>query len=309
MSSLAVGYLLLAVVLVLTIVGARELVAGAALRANLRARTLPEPEVPRIQRLYVGLDDAFRRTRLGDKIGRELVTAGVGWRAIDFAAMCVAAFVIGYELTRLLAPAWIGLLVGAACVRGVWQWLSWKRGRRRLAFTAQLPDLSRTLANGTQAGLSVTGALEIAETELDDPARTEIRLALAEVRIGQSFERAMEHMGERMPSRELGVLVSTLVIQQRAGGDLVRALGDMTTTLESRKDLLREVRTQMAGQVAVAYITAAIGILTLITVNLIQPGIIHKMTSSALGLVVLGLALALYTAAFILIRRIVKVDM
>jgi len=309
MSSLALGYLLLAVVLALAIVGTRELVAGAALRSSLRARTMPEPETPRIQRIYVALDNGFRRTRVGDKIARDLVTAGVGWRAIDFGAVCLAAFVIGYELAGLFAPGWIGLLVGAACIRGVWGWLNWKRGRRRLAFTGQLPDLSRTLANGTQAGLSVTGALEIAVAELEDPARTEIHLVLAEVRIGQSFERAMEHMGERMPSRELAVLVSTLVIQQRAGGDLVRALGDMTTTLEARKDLLREVRTQMAGQVAVAYVTAALGVLTLITVNLIQPGIIHRMTSSALGLVVLGLALTLYVVAFILMRRITKVEM
>ena len=60
----------------------------------------------------------------------------------------------------------------------------------------------------------------------------------------------MENLGERLPSRELSVLVSTLAIQQRSGGDLVRALSDMAATLEARRETQREVKTLMAGATA-----------------------------------------------------------
>ena len=69
----------------------------------------------------------------------------------------------------------------------------------------------------------------------------------------------MENLGERLPSRELSVLVTTLAIQQRSGGDLVRALSDMATTLEARRETQREVKTLMAGATATSYVVMFIG--------------------------------------------------
>ena len=69
----------------------------------------------------------------------------------------------------------------------------------------------------------------------------------------------MQNLGERMPSRELAVLVSTLAIQQRSGGDLVRALSDMAATLEARRETQREVKTLMAGATASSYVVMVIG--------------------------------------------------
>jgi len=95
--------------------------------------------------------------------------------------------------------------------------------------------LDAILVDVTPHSLGIETA-DVALGELDEPARSELEIALQEVRIGQSLDRAFEHLGERMPSRELGVLISTLAIQQRSGGDLVRALDDMAVTLQSRKD-------------------------------------------------------------------------
>ena len=138
-------------------------------------------------------------------------------------------------------------------------WLERKREARRDEFMGQLPELARILSNGASAGLSMVSAYGVAVQELDDPARTELRIALEEIRIGQSFEGAMASLGERMPSRELAVLVSTLAIQQRSGGDLVRALSDMATTLEARRETQREVKTLMAGATATSYVVMVIG--------------------------------------------------
>ena len=114
---------------------------------------------------------------------------------------------------------------------------------RQRKLIGQLPQAARLLSNGASAGLSVVVALERALDELEEPLAGELRLAVEEVRLGVPFDVALDHVADRVGSRELGVLVHTLVIQQRAGGDLVRALADMATTLEARRDTLREVRT------------------------------------------------------------------
>ena len=54
--------------------------------------------------------------------------------------------------------------------------------------------------------------------------------------------------------------MTTLVIQQRAGGDTVRALNELSGTLDARKDLLREIRTLLSGSVFTSYVVAGIGV-------------------------------------------------
>ena len=99
-----------------------------------------------------------------------------------------------------------------------------QRAQRRDAFIAQLPDLARVLSNGASAGLSLPAAVQLAARELPEPAAAEMRVVVQELRVGQPIEDALEALRDRLPSREVGVLMTTLVIQQRAGGDTVRAL-------------------------------------------------------------------------------------
>ena len=95
-------------------------------------------------------------------------------------------------------------------------------------------------------------------------------------------------MRRRLPSREIGVLMTTLVIQQRAGGDTVRALNELGHTLEARKDLMREIKTLLAGSVFTSYLVVGIGVATIVLLNLMSPGVMREMATSAPGLAALG---------------------
>jgi tight adherence protein B len=172
----------------------------------------------------------------------------------------------------------------------------------------QLPELARILSNGASAGLSMVSAYGVAVQELDDPAKTELQIALEEIRIGQPFERAMENLGQRLPSRELSVLVTTLAIQQRSGGDLVRALSDMAATLEARRETQREVKTLMAGATATSYVVMFIGGAALFLADLTRPGTLDRVAASPLGLAALGVAGILFFVGFVIIRRITRID-
>jgi tight adherence protein B len=191
---------------------------------------------------------------------------------------------------------------------GLSMWLERKRELRRDAFMGQLPELARILSNGASAGLSMVSAYGVAVQELDDPAKTELQIALEEIRIGQPFERAMENLGQRLPSRELSVLVTTLAIQQRSGGDLVRALSDMAATLEARRETQREVKTLMAGATATSYVVMFIGGAALFLADLTRPGTLDRVASSPLGLGALGVAGILFFVGFVIIRRITRID-
>ena len=90
------------------------------------------------------------------------------------------------------------------------------------------------------------------------------------MRFGRSLDDALESLARRLPSREIAVLMSTLIIQQRAGGDLVRALQDLSSTLDMRRETLREVRTLMAGAVFTSYVVPLLGVGALLMLNSIN---------------------------------------
>jgi len=261
-------------------------------------------------RRLLALGDArLRRTGTGERLVAWLRGAGLKLSAFEY----VLATLVGAFLVFVLARTFLGglpALVVAALVSGLGGrfYVERRRARRRDEFIGQLPELARILGNGTQAGLSMAGAVQLAARELDDPAGAEMRLVLDEMRMGRALDESLETLRERVPSREVAVLMTTVIIQQRAGGDTVRALQELAAALEARKDLLREIRTLLSGSVFTSYVVAGIGLGTIVLTNAISPGVLRDMTSSAIGLIALGAAAVLWAIAFVLIRSTTRVE-
>lgn len=303
-----VGLLVLAGTLAVATAGAWDLVAAGATREELRERATGERSTPLLTRIGWRLNRAFERTPPGRRLQIHLDGAALPLHALQAAAIALAAALAGYFVASFIVGTFASIVAAGLVIVGLSMWLERKRELRRDAFMGQLPELARILSNGASAGLSMVSAYGVAVQELDDPAKTELQIALEEIRIGQPFERAMENLGQRLPSRELSVLVTTLAIQQRSGGDLVRALSDMAATLEARRETQREVKTLMAGATATSYVVMFIGGAALFLADLTRPGTLDRVAGSPLGLGALGVAGILFFVGFVIIRRITRID-
>jgi tight adherence protein B len=299
---------LLFVTCLVGLVALRILLRDRVERAALAERSALELAEKRAARLRYRLDRRLLRTSFGRSLGVRIGSAGVRLMPVDFVLLCAGAFLMGTVLLDLLVPLWLALAGGLACTRLLFVWVEKQREKRRLAFVSQLPEVARLLSNASSAGLAIRAAIEMAADELDSPASDELSLVSEELALGQSVARALQNLELRMPSRDVGVLISTLVIQQRSGGDLVNALQDMADTLDQRRDLTREIRTVMAGSVATGYLVAAMGGITVLLMNAITPGVLDGLTSSVPGLIALGVAGGLYVLGFLLIRRVTRVE-
>ena len=301
---------LLVGVLLLALAGIATYLSGAARRAELASRGGPGDDEARLSRTLHGANVHLRRTRHGRRLSTWLSSAAAPFGPAELLLGCIAGTLAGLGLFGLFMPRLAALVLGAGCtIGGVRAWVERRRGRRRDLFVAQLPDVARLLANGASAGLSLPAAIQLAARELDDPAGTEMSSVVQQLRVGRPVDEALEGLRERLPSRELGVLMTTLVIQQRAGGDTVRALNELGHTLEARKDLAREIRTLLSGSVFTGWLVAGIGIATILLLNVISPGVMREMTSSLVGLGAIAVAGALWAAAFFLIRRATRVEL
>ncbi|GAA3754736.1 tight adherence protein B [Spinactinospora alkalitolerans] len=285
-----------------------DLGQGAAQRRQLAARSALAEVERRANSPMARFDVMLRRTDLGKKIEQRLARAGVKVRVATFVLLMAAVSIIAVIFVwRTLAPIFgIAALIGVGL--GFFAYLKRQEERRKEAFTAQLPELARVLSNATSAGLALPTAVDMAADELDDPAGTELRRAARSMQLGQPFEAAIGDLRERMPSREIGVLISTLLVASRSGGALVTALRSISETLESRKETRREVRTILGETTATAWALLTMGIGSLFLINMLQPGAVRRMTESLPGLAVLGIGLSLFVIGFIAVRRATKID-
>lgn len=293
----------------LAVMGIGQLAADASERAAIRARNAVEEAERRDRRLLNRLDAAFRRTEPGSWLATHLVGGGMSWSPITFLALNVVAAVGAYFLVRQVMPMWIALPAGIGGGYAVWWWVDRQRRRRREQFISQLPDIARLIANGSQAGLSLLSAIEVAQNDVANPAREELRRVASSIRLGQTLDGALADLVRRMPSRDVGVLVSTLVIQQRAGGDLVEALSDLARTLQARRDTAREVKVMLVGAVFTSYVIPFLVIGLLLLLNLTSPGALDVMVSRLFGRVVLIVAMVMTGVGYLMIRKTTKVEL
>lgn len=300
--------LLLAGILIVAFAGLSLYVGGSGRRAALADRSSMGPADPPLARLLRLLEVRLRRTRPGQRLDAFLSSAAVPVTALGFLAMIAGGFAAGCAIGFVFLSPIVGLALGAGAAGTCFAWVERQRGRRRVEFVAQLPEIARVLSNGASAGLSLAAAVEVASQELDEPANAELNLVVQELRVGRSLDEALERLKQRLPSREVAVLMSTLIIQQRAGGDTVQALQELSETLEGRKDTLREVRTLMAGAVFSSYIVLGLGVGVILLMNAVNPGVLGKLTSEPIGLAALTVSSLLYAVGLISVRKITKVE-
>lgn len=286
--------------------GLADLVAGAGSRRSQVSAVVDDDAAA--FSLLSRWDRAFRGTRLGRRLQQDLVLGGIDRSPIVvFLTASGGALAAAYLLWTALAPVFAvaGLLAGFAAVRS---YLARGRTRRREAFIAQMPQLARVLANALDAGRSVTSAVAIAADAMEDPARTEMLRVANRLQFDASVEGALSEVQERLPSREVAVLVSTLIISARSGGSLVSSLRDIATTLEDRKEVRREVRTTLAQALFTGYVVVGMGFGLLFMLNALKPGTVEKMTTTLLGQFALVVALGLFGGGLLVIRKMTRIE-
>lgn len=253
------------------------------------------------------LNSRLRTTDAGRQLEQRLIRSGVSMRVGTFAVLLGVAVLITVLLTWNIFGPVFGLLAAGGVVAGFANYLNRQEDRRREEFIGQLPELARVLSNATSAGLALPTAVAMASEELGEPARTELQHMSDSLKFGKPFQVAIAELQERMPSREISVLASTLLVSSRTGGSLVSALRNIAETLEKRKETRREVKTIVAESTSTTWGLAFMGGAALLIVHSMHPGGLREMSSEFVGLAVLAVSGALFAAGILLVRRITHI--
>jgi len=136
--------------------------------------------------------------------------------------------------------------------------LKFAAARRAKKFEAQLPDVLTLVASSLSTGFSLLQALDAVARDADEPSAKEFSRALAETRIGADLNESLDHLADRMDSKNMRWTGMAIDIQRQVGGNLAETLLNTVATLRERQALSRHVKALAAEGKLSAYILIAL---------------------------------------------------
>lgn len=184
--------------------------------------------------------------------------------------------------------------------------LAFKRSRRIKQFTAALPEAIDTMSRALRAGHSTTAAINIIAEQSVEPVRSEFNEVFKQQNFGLPLRDAMNQMLDRVPSQDLRVLVTAMLVQKETGGNLAEILDRTAVTIRERLKLHGEIKTHTAQGRMTGYILCALPIVMLIVINMINPGYSKVLVDTPVGKMLCYLGIFLLTAGGLIIRQIIN---
>lgn len=247
-------------------------------------------------------------THTAGRLARMIERAG--WR-IHVGDFLVPALLGPMLVTAALwfvgGPVW-AILGGIVAFTLPFQLLARAGSKRIDALQGQLPDVLMILASSLRAGHSFLQALDSVAKEVDDPAQTEFARTLSEIQLGRNVDDALETLSKRVGSKDLDWAVTAITIQRRVGGNLSEILETVANTIREREQMRRQIKVLSADGRISMYILIGLPFLILGYLVMVTPTYLEPLTSTAVGLMLLGGAALLMLTGYIVMRRIVRLD-
>lgn len=223
---------------------------------------------------------------------------------------------VEWVIALLTAASCAGIawyLVGGVKVRAGWQngtspLARYLDARRRARFNAQLPEALSTMSNALRAGFSISQAFESVAEQGEPPVSEEFAILRQQLQVGMSFEDALESLSARVGSDDLTLVTTAISISRRTGGNVTEIFDRISETIRGRMRIERKVKSLTAQGRLQGVIVSVMPLFLGFVLLLIRPGIMVPFLTSAVGVVSVAATCALVAAGWLLIRKIIRID-
>jgi tight adherence protein B len=273
------------------------------------ARSADKGQRSRREQVETSLKDLETRRLKESKVplSTRLTQAGLNWTTQKFmiasgglAAVCfVMALLAG---GGLLAAAGLAFAAGFGLPR--WT-LSYLKKRREKNFLKALPDAVDVIVRGIKAGLPLFESLKVVATDAPEPLKSEFMSIIETQAIGMPLGDACVRLYERMPVPEANFFGIVIAIQQKSGGNLSEALGNLSKVLRDRKKMAEKIQAMSMEAKASAGIIGSLPPIVMLLVYLSTPDYISLLWTHPTGqLMLVGCVIWMSLGIFVMKRMI-----
>ena len=285
--------------------GGRAKRAAAHLEAQGR-----DPRRKQMQKTLMEMEENQKKKKKRVTLAMTLTQAGLG------------ISVHMYWFLSLLCGAFFGLVVlmtgfqwqiaGAAAFAaslGIPRWVvNLIKKRRQAKFLGEFANAIDVIVRGIKAGLPVNDTLKVIAVESPDPVGPEFQAVIDGQKLGVPLDQGLERMYERMPLAEVNFMSIVVGIQQRTGGNLGEALGNLSKVLRDRKKMQAKIKSMSQEAKSSAAIIGALPPSIMILVYITSPQYIELLWTTDIGQMLLaGSAMWMFTGVMVM-RKMINFD-
>lgn len=191
--------------------------------------------------------------------------------------------------------------------RGKTAYARWLNARYVRKFDEQLTEALGTMSNALRAGFSISQAFEsVAEADMH-PISDEFALLLQQMRVGMRFDDALASLEKRVPSDDLSLVVTSIDIARKTGGNLTEIFDRISETIRGRMRIERKVRSLTAQGRLQGIVVSLMPFLLCVVLTMMKPGLMIPFLTSLTGALCLAIASVMVLVGWLVIRKIVTI--
>jgi tight adherence protein B len=192
---------------------------------------------------------------------------------------------------------------------GLPRWmLKFLKKRREAKFLAAFPDAVDVIVRGIKAGLPLLDSLRVISVDSPEPVRSEFRSIIETQAIGIPLGDACCRLYEHIPVAEANFFGIVITIQQRAGGNLSEALGNLSRVLRDRKKMKAKIQAMSMEAKASGAIIGCLPPAVMFLVGVTSPHYIELLWTENMGRMMLaGSAVWMFLGVMVM-RKMINFD-
>jgi tight adherence protein B len=239
-----------------------------------------------------------------------ITQAGLNWSKQKFLVISGVLGAIGFLIPLLLGGgliASIGLAFAAGF--GLPRWtLGFLKNRREKKFLRALPDAVDVIVRGIKAGLPLFESIKVVAADAPEPLKGEFLAIIETQAIGMPLGEACARLFERMPLPEANFFGIVVAIQQKSGGNLSEALGNLSKVLRDRKKMAEKIQAMSMEAKASAAIIGSLPPIVMLLVYLSTPEYIALLWTHPTGRLMLAGCVVWMSAGIFVMKKMINFD-
>jgi tight adherence protein B len=254
--------------------------------------------------------DARRHKENKQPLSVRLTQAGLDWSTQKFwviSGVLAGVAFLGALLGGggLLGAAGLGFAAGF----GLPRWgLSYLKKRREKAFLKGLPDAVDVIVRGIKAGLPLFDSIKVVAADAPEPLRSEFLAIIETQAIGMPLGEACARLFERMPVPEANFFGIVIAIQQKSGGNLSEALGNLSKVLRDRKKMAEKIQAMSMEAKASAGIIGSLPPIVMLLVYMSTPDYISLLWTHPTGQLMLVGCVVWMSLGILVMKKMINFD-
>jgi tight adherence protein B len=253
------------------------------------------------------LEELLQKYQISQKLETRIAQADSKTTVAKLVLYCLGSGMAAFLLCSLFIPMLLIKLVAALIFAYIpLAVVSFKRSRRIAAFNKALPDAIDMMGRSLRAGHSMVASISIVAEQSVEPVATEFKEVFKQQNFGVPLRDALNLMLDHVPSQDLRVLVTGILVQKDTGGNLAEILDRIVVVIRERLRIQGEIKTHTAQGRMTGYILCSLPIVMLIVINMVNPGYSAVLLNTPTGHKLTYIGLILLTVGGLIIRQIIN---